>query len=298
MKIFLTISFLIIWVAPLQSFATGLKKKSLKYYLIGAITNLKRYKAFAGVYFENKDGQWRVVNQVENLLPVNVSIFNVWHKVGNLPVSSRNKLVFRQNSLVSTIQGNVSLNDKWYIDRSKKLHSGWAGTDSNIVLVLSNLLSLNDVSEWTKVKASPTVFEQVFLEFTKKNPVYKKCKKDTVQVVESVPWKRINLAIARSFVSKNKDYIVVVNPYDHYKLTNCDGVYPEEFSQHWYFIRSKDGHTTVKLVGRGLQPVMTADFADLNYSQWLFRFSSYNEDGYLLFDPASLQSLKFAWKYH
>ena len=108
-------------------------------------------------------------------------------------------------------------------------------------------------------------------------------------------FKKINVD-GYTFVSAslNRDLFELVF-YEGYFEPNGQGSNPTgEFISHWYAIINN----IPVFLGTGLEFLECADYANNNTSQFIFRISGYNRDGYRLFYNDFKDHVDFTWCYH
>ena len=52
------------------------------------------------------------------------------------------------------------------------------------------------------------------------------------------------------------------------------------------------------MIGNGIHPVDASDYDADGKSEWVFLYSGYNEDGYVLYEGPEKEPLKATWGYH
>lgn len=77
------------------------------------------------------------------------------------------------------------------------------------------------------------------------------------------------------------------------QLSECESELGGVEQPRWFLVRSE-----FRFIGASLELVAAVDLEADKQPEYVFWYSGYNEDGYLLFDAAFREAARFTWKYH
>lgn len=221
--------------------------------------------------------EWRHKNENSKLISIRDD--------GN---SYPNDSLYRRSKLY--LLGNQ---DALNLEKNSDQFTGWCGSPNYKPLVLhNNTLLSNDIKSErvfnTKEylnKVYPYFRVAVGLKNMRRCPdinvpktVYYDVTKNEIIVDSVIKINNIHLAS----LSLNKEKI------------NCDGPRRPEWSKNWFLI---DGDN-IEFLGNQMQFVDAYDHNDDGDLEYLFWYSGYNEDGYILFYDDFKERSQYLWKYH
>ena len=255
----------------------------------------------------------------------------LFHKVGNkwraLGVSGENKpsTTWDVNSIkwtvafdgknIGTVQIKEPSENKKYINdwsyRRDKLHkitiksppqilkksksfSGWCGSPDIRPLVIVSEPNFNDPEKWKPFEPTSKHKETLypFLKVTVGRSNSIRCEYEPDY--HSVPYdfKPQEAVLYKSYRSSTNKELVSIG-LDLTKI-NCDGPPSPEWLASWFLLNGND----IDFVGREMELIDAGDYDGDGKSEFLFWYSGYNKDGYILIYNDFREKAEYLWGYH
>jgi hypothetical protein len=169
----------------------------------------------------------------------------------------------------------------------------WIGGAKYRPLVLVTNQNHSDPDQWTRCTPTAAEIQLGLSEFRKVAKKANYCvTKMGNDVFKSRPYADKEVLIDRTFHSKAGE--VLLGLYLNPKIDNCDGLPEDEDLERWYVIQG----TRIQFLGTNLTPMDAVDLDGDGKSEWVFSYSGYNRDGYVLFWNNFKQKSEYLWNYH
>jgi len=173
--------------------------------------------------------------------------------------------------------------------------SGWCSAPAIRPLVLVSHANYSDPERWKPFSPDhsyvPKLFEPLKLAIGNFKVV--RCKQ-TKDGERAEPWdyKSKDLVLYKSYRSKSGLELVSIG-IDHEK-SGCEFLAEPQWSRHLFLIDGKK----IEFLGSQMELLDAGDYDKDGRSEFLFWYSSYNKDGYVLVYDGRRQKAEYLWSYH
>jgi hypothetical protein len=257
-------------------------------------------KIAARVMFVKIDSEWHKLNSDETNLSEQIE-----NQKWNITLDGKSLGTL---TLTDPAPNSPKISD-WYFARDKlytpegkapsvnnphKLFLGWCGAPSKYPLVIIT----------KKITSTSAVWKTFVPEFKYKQKLYQPLKlvlgrTNTFNCRDSSDTKGFpyrfkpeDLKLFRGYRSKTGDELVSIGLDD--AKYGCDGLQDSTWSQHFFLI---NGYA-IDFIGNQMELVDSGDYDGDGLTDFLFWYSGYNEDGYVLVFDDLRQKVEYTWKYH
>jgi len=166
--------------------------------------------------------------------------------------------------------------------------SSWAGTFLHKPLVFSSEQTIEKKMQWPESNLTADEKNKLFNAYRKQLPTFDFCITD--DHTESRQWKTDDVEIQQPLRSKEG---VLVGVQLKASLNHCD-MTPDGFGPFWFYLHGNK----VNFLGHDIMPLDYGDYNGDGKEEWVFWFSGYDDDGYILFYNAFNDRSEFHWSYH
>ena len=172
-----------------------------------------------------------------------------------------------------------------------KLFGGWASLPEFRPLVLNSKPYYKDPEKWKPYKISKDERKKLYplLRVSIGSVNAYKC-----EGYDNVPFNYglKDMIVNKAYRSKNSSILVSVGIND--KARRCEGANQKHHDKYWFYI--KGDH--VDSVGKDMDLVDAGDYDNDGNSEFIFWYSGYNKDGYILMYNNFKQEIRYTWGYH
>ena len=207
------------------------------------------------------------------------------------------------------IENKKYIND-WYYHRDKLLKitspsppeirnnsnsfSGWCSTPDIRPLVIVSKPNFNDPEKWKPINPSSKIKETLypFLKVSVGRTNSIRCEYEPNY--HSVPYdfKPQEIVLYKSYHSSiNKDLVSIGLDL---KKINCDGPPSPEWLSTWFLINGND----IDFIGREMELIDVGDYDGDGKPEFLFWYSGYDNDGYIIMYNDFREKTEYLWGYH
>lgn len=147
---------------------------------------------------------------------------------------------------------------------------------------------------WLPTKPSQDMLNKAYQAFrvTLQGKPPLNCRDENDEHAEVFDFSQLQTRVVESYRSQQGDALVAIglDP----RLYRCDGPSDSTWSPQWYWLHS--GQAT--WLGANMNLLDSGDFSGDGRNETLFWFTSYNQDGYVLYADGMRRRLEYLWNYH
>jgi hypothetical protein len=190
--------------------------------------------------------------------------------------------------------------DFWHVPETKQLlpeilntdkaYAGWCEPPKHRPLTLVSTANFTNPEQWKLSINSRKDIELLFPAFKNSFNGVALCSGSGNQ--KPYKFSQKDLRVVRLYIAKDGSKLIAMKlAKDVYE---CDSELGDLTNARWFFIKNK----SINYIGTDLTFIDLADYDGDGMSEFLFWYSGYNSDGYILFSEHFQHNVKFTWNYH
>ena len=213
-------------------------------------------------------------------------------------LTSRNPGRYKAYSSIGKHEIVTDLKRLPYLRNNGKFYA-WSGTHTHrpLVVVSQEQENYEDPDNWKPAKPTNREIALAKLKFREKVPDYVLRNDDQTEIInrhQSYLDRDIKV-FKKAYRSKNGNLIIGLCLNSQLDLVGSTLDQDANWSKHWFYINEEG---IVEFIDNHITPLEVGDFDGNGKSEWIFGFSFYASDGYMLFYNDFSQSAAFTWGYH
>lgn len=172
---------------------------------------------------------------------------------------------------------------------TKNAYAGWCEPPKHKPITLLSIANFSNPEHWIQMSATPKEIQSLYPAFKSSFNGNKLC-----QDMNKPKRYKLNIKDIRvesNLVAKDGSKLIAMKvTKDVYE---CDSELGDLTSTKWFYMKN-----TVQYIGTDLTLIDVADYDNNGESEFLFWYSGYNSDGYVLYSNYFKNHTDFKWNYH